>query len=325
MAGYAAENRMSGFSPSVTVSELDGLIDGKNVVFIDVRDIFAYQKSHVKSAMHISLEYLARQINTIPEDRLVIVYDETGKKGHQALRTLLGKGFKEVVNLSGGHVSLQRQGSTVGFKNLQIDLLPVEKKSLHEKAGVTAEKAAPQATDHHTPIVVDVRTVEEFRTGAYPGAVNIPLDELSDRVEELGENAQREITVYCASGARSAYAQRMLSQMGFYKVENGGGIAAMMARRNTHTTTESVSSKPIVVDVRTPGEYRGGAFPGAINIPVDDLPKRINELGPKSKEIILYCASGARSAYGQKVLNQLGFTNVKNGGGIMQMMMKNNH
>jgi len=44
------------------------------------------------------------------------------------------------------------------------------------------------------------------------------------------------------------------------------------------------------------------------------------ELGSKSREITLYCAYGARSAYGQKGLQQMGFTNVKNGGGIMQMM-----
>ena len=49
---------------------------------------------------------------------------------------------------------------------------------------------------------------------------------------------------------------------------------------------------------------------------------RINELVSKSREITLYCASGARSANGQRVLQQLGFKNVKNGGGLMHMMMK---
>jgi len=56
------------------------------------------------------------------------------------------------------------------------------------------------------------------------------------------------------------------------------------------------------------------------NIPLDDLQMRIGELGDKSRELTLYCASGARSSYGQKVLQQLGFARVKNGGGIMQMM-----
>ena len=113
------KNRISGFSPSVTVSELDDLVNGKNPVFVDVRDVFAFQKSHIKGAVHVPLEVLPQQMNTIPAGHPVIVYDETGKKGHQALRTLLGAGFKEVTNISGGHTSLQRQARTIGFKHLK--------------------------------------------------------------------------------------------------------------------------------------------------------------------------------------------------------------
>jgi rhodanese-related sulfurtransferase len=95
----------------------------------------------------------------------------------------------------------------------------------------------------------------------------------------------------------------------------------MMARRNAKPATGSAQTNtPLVVDVRTSEEFYGGAFPGAINIPLDELHMRIDELGNKSREITLYCASGARSAYAQRGLMQMGFTNVKNGGGIMQMM-----
>ena len=320
MAAYTAENRFSGFSPSVTVSELDTFVEGKNPVFVDVRDVFAFEKSHVKGAIHIPLELLAEQIENIPTGRSVIIYDETGKKGHQALRTLLGAGFTDVTNISGGHTSLQRQARTIGFKNLDINLLSVEVKSLEEEASKVEEKPVEKAKDINSPIVVDVRTPEEFEDGAYPGAINIPLDELMVRFEELGDNAAREIVVYCASGARSAYAQRMLMQVGYVHVTNGGGLAAMMARRNAKPSTAETSNEPVVVDVRTPQEFAGGAYPGAINIPLDELQARISELGSKSREITLYCASGARSAYGQRVLQQFGFTKVKNGGGIMQMM-----
>ena len=57
--------------------------------------------------------------------------------------------------------------------------------------------------------------------------MNIPLDELGDRLQEFGP-FDREITVYCASGARSAYAQRILMQVGYTNVSNGGGIMDMM-------------------------------------------------------------------------------------------------
>ena len=179
-----------------------------------------------------------------------------------------------------------------------------------------------KASSPNEPVIIDVRTVEEFEGGAYPDAINIPVDELMERLDELGDNTAREIIVYCASGARSAYAQRTLTQAGYSNVKNGGGIASMMASRNTKPSGASSSNEPVVIDVRTVEEFKGGAFPGAINIPLDELQLRIIELGSKSREITLYCASGARSAYGQKGLQQLGFTNVINGGGIMQMMRK---
>ncbi|MHB9056257.1 MAG: FAD-dependent oxidoreductase, partial [Paludibacteraceae bacterium] len=80
MAAFTAENRMSGFSPSVTASELDLFVQDKSPVFIDVRDVFAYEKTHLTGALHIPLESLPSKLNTIPENRIVLVYDETGKK-----------------------------------------------------------------------------------------------------------------------------------------------------------------------------------------------------------------------------------------------------
>ncbi len=321
MAAYTAENRMSGFSPSVTAAELDQFVSNKTPVYVDVRDSFAYEKSHIKGALHIPLEFLDQNLHEIPANRPVIVYDETGKKGHQALRILKGAGYREVTNISGGHTSLQRYARSLGFRNIKISLLPIEEKTIQGEEQKTEEKKEVKARDENSPLIVDVRTPEEFEDGAVPEAINIPLDELAERYYELGNNARREIVVYCATGARSAYAQRLLMQIGYTNVKNGGGIAAMMARRNAAKTTNAApSTGPLVVDVRTPEEYYSGAYPGAINIPLDELHARMDELGSKSREITLYCASGARSAYAQRMLMQMGFTNTRNGGGIMQMM-----
>ena len=327
MAAFTAENRMSGFSPSVTASELDAFIEGKNPIFIDVRDIFAYEKTHVMGAMHIPLELLPEKLGSIPTNRPIIVYDQTGKKGHQALRTLQGAGFDDVTNISGGHASMQRQARAVGFKHLKIELLEIENKSLEKNTETEkpeAEKA--QTSDFTSPIIVDVRTPQEFRSGAVPNSINISLDELMNRYEELGNLHDRDITVYCATGARSAYAQRLLMQIGYVNVKNGGGLQAMMAQVNStqqpKTAAKPTSTEPLVIDVRTRGEFQSGAFPGAVNIDLDQLAAKATELGDKSREIILYCASGARSAYGVRVLQSIGFSNVKNGGGLMHMMMR---
>ena len=113
-----------------------------------------------------------------------------------------------------------------------------------------------------------------------------------------------------------------MKQLGFTDVKNGGGINTMMARLKTEEKT-SVSDKPLIVDVRTKQEFSGGAFPGAINIPLDEIQNLMSEFGDFSRDITVYCASGARSSYAQNFLLKLGFTNVKNGGGLMQMMMRN--
>ena len=234
MAAYTAENRKSGYSPSVTAAELDELIKQINPVVIDVRDMFAFDKSNIQGSYNIPLEALPEQLHSIPKELHIIVYDETGKKGHQALRMLKGAGIDKVWNISGGHISMQRHAVAVGFETIKLPLLPLEEKKIGEIKETEQEEvktaAEKQSSDNNTPLVVDVRTPGEFHGGAYPGAINIPLDELQSRLDELGSK-DREITLYCASGARSAYAQRMLMQLGYSKVQNGGGLMHMMMKR----------------------------------------------------------------------------------------------
>ncbi len=73
-----------------------------------------------------------------------------------------------------------------------------------------------------------------------------------------------------------------------------------------------------VVDVRTPEEFRDGFYAGALNIPLHDLARRLGEI-PKDKAVILYCASGARSAMGARLLKQAGYRDVTNAGGLYDM------
>ncbi len=74
--------------------------------------------------------------------------------------------------------------------------------------------------------VVDVRSAEEFEDEHYPDAVNIPVNELPARAKELGEH-DTPLVLYCASGARSGYAARLLAGAGYKKVVNAGGLYDM--------------------------------------------------------------------------------------------------
>ncbi len=75
--------------------------------------------------------------------------------------------------------------------------------------------------------ILDVRTPEEFRQGHYPNAINIPVDRIAARVAELGRDKSIPIVAYCASGGRSASAQRSLVALGFTDVTNAGGLGDM--------------------------------------------------------------------------------------------------
>ena len=82
---------------------------------------------------------------------------------------------------------------------------------------------------------------------------------------------------------------------------------------------ETIPPNAIVVDVRTPEECSVGMYPNAVNIPIQQLSSRLNELGEKNRPIILYCVSGARSALAAKILRSFGFENVHDGGGLSQL------
>jgi phage shock protein E len=86
-----------------------------------------------------------------------------------------------------------------------------------------------------------------------------------------------------------------------------------------NTIKEKIAAGAKVVDVRTPMEFADEAYPGAINIPLPALPARMNELEPKDKPIVLYCATGARSGQAMRLLRQNGFADVVNAGGLDDM------
>ena len=68
----------------------------------------------------------------------------------------------------------------------------------------------------------------------------------------------------------------------------------------------------VVLDVRSEAEYATGHVPGAINIPHDQLPARLNEIRSRDNaEFVVYCETGRRAAVAQSLLQKEGFLNVR--------------
>ena len=69
----------------------------------------------------------------------------------------------------------------------------------------------------------------------------------------------------------------------------------------------------VVVDVRSPEEFRSGSSPGSVNIPLGELERNLSRLDP-AKPVVVCCASGARSAAASAILKKHGFQIVLNAG-----------
>jgi len=88
----------------------------------------------------------------------------------------------------------------------------------HPQVDIETVLSAPE---HERPFVLDVRTAQEFDGGHIPGAVNIPVDELRNRLSELPRD--RSIAAYCQVGQRGYLATRILLQHGYDVANIGGG------------------------------------------------------------------------------------------------------
>jgi phage shock protein E len=82
---------------------------------------------------------------------------------------------------------------------------------------------------------------------------------------------------------------------------------------------KEILNKASIVDVRTPVEFLDGHYPGAVNIPLNELPQRLEEFKEMKKPIVAYCRSGARSGMAVSLLKQNGLNEVYNGGGLFDL------
>lgn len=77
--------------------------------------------------------------------------------------------------------------------------------------------------------------------------------------------------------------------------------------------SKAVADGALLVDVRSESEFRSGSVSGSVNIPVDQITLRLNELKGKSG-IVVFCRSGNRSRMAKSILEGLGIKNIIDGG-----------
>ncbi len=107
--------------------------------------------------------------------------------------------------------------------------------------GTSHPVIVPQALNlliqgNQAPVILDVRSEEEFRSGHIPGAVNLPVTQMPGRIDDLAAYKDREVVVLCEVGPRAGMASWMLKRSGFEDLVELEGH--MRAWRNAGLPTE---------------------------------------------------------------------------------------
>lgn len=92
---------------------------------------------------------------------------------------------------------------------------PVTRPGLITPAELTDRLEGPDA-----PVILDVRSPDEYEDGHIPGAINIPYDQIEARIGSLEEYREAEVVVYCRTGRRAGVAESVLTEAGFGQIRD---------------------------------------------------------------------------------------------------------
>ncbi len=174
-----------------------------------------------------------------------------------------------------------------------------------------------KAALHRAAVVLDVRDPDSFGAGHIGGAINIGLG--GQYASWCGTllSADDDLVIVADGADRSREAVMRLARVGMENVTGylDGGILAWcnagygIAQIPQITAAELRERGLPVVDVRRPAEYDAGHVPDARNIPLNELPRRIDEV---RDGLAVICAGGYRSSMATSLLARRGFTDVSN-------------
>jgi hydroxyacylglutathione hydrolase len=176
--------------------------------------------------------------------------------------------------------------------------------------------------EHMEALVLDTRDAESYANGHIPGSINIGLDgQFAPWVGALISDIQHNILVVAAEGREEESIKR-LARVGYDRVLGflEGGFASWQSEKREFDTVKRInadelaavcSSNPaaVVLDVRKTSENYSERLPSAVNLPLDNLNVRFNEL-PETDTLYIHCAGGYRSMIFASILKSRGVHNI---------------
>lgn len=183
-----------------------------------------------------------------------------------------------------------------------------------EMSGKTLDKIMSDKKEKENYFVIDVREPNEYAAGHVRYAINISVNEIEKRINEISDLKDKNVVVICQTGNRSGHAAKILKMNGFTSVFNAKGMRQY--KYTAVTKTPNIRGKDLqkaaddgayfIIDARDEKDYAEGRLKGAVNITLDTLDKKMSEI-PKDRPIAVYCYSGNRSFELAERLTKAGF------------------
>jgi len=211
---------------------------------------------------------------------------------------------------------------TLGTSILKVFDMVVASTGNNEKLlkrfGIPYEKSFTHSASHSEYYpgaqVISIKLLFSPDNGRILGAQIVGYEGVDKRIDVLATAIRARMTVYDLEKLELAYAPPYSSAK---DPINMAGYVASNILKGDHAIIhwnklkKINKQKTILVDVRHHYEFKRGTIEGAINIPVDNLRNRINEIS-KDKNVIIFCKQGLRGYIAYKILKQKGFKNIKN-------------
>jgi NADPH-dependent 2,4-dienoyl-CoA reductase/sulfur reductase-like enzyme/rhodanese-related sulfurtransferase len=186
--------------------------------------------------------------------------------------------------------------------------------------------------DHHAGYYpgaqeLSLKLVYDRKTARLLGAQAFGQAGVDKRIDVLATALQGELTLHDLAGLDLAYAPPYSSAndpvnlVAFVGLNDISGFARLVTARQLAAELSS-AAPPLVLDVRTPPEFKKSHLRGALHVPVDELRERLGEV-PRGRRIAVYCRGGPRSHVAIRILKANGFQDLVNvTGGQLSMQVE---
>ena len=223
---------------TVKADVLKAQIDAGSAPFmIDVREASEIETSgYIAGAVNLPIRNLLQNLDKLPaQDQPIVIYCGSGHRGAMAMAALRFLGYTNVLNLGGGFggwtkaefpVEMGKPADAVAgtaptvdpirFANLNTFFTTLPD-GFYSMGAVDVNTAVTSATP---PVVIDVRTADEFATGYIKGSVNITINTLLVDMTLLPADKATAIITVCQSGHRGSLAMMAMRMLGYTNVNS---------------------------------------------------------------------------------------------------------